>query len=77
MSSTGKTFWKWILNLPNYLERDDHQTSTNSQLIRDVSADPAHGGHTWAAPRHPPTAPGIWSSSISTAPVASAAKPTV
>lgn len=23
-SSTRKTFWKWILNLPNWLERDNH-----------------------------------------------------
>lgn len=63
MSSTGKTFWRWILNLPNCLERDDHQTGTDSQLIRDVPTDPAHGGHIGAAPQHPSPAPGIWSAS--------------
>lgn len=58
-----KHFGNGSFNLPNCLERDDHQTGTDSQLIRDVPTDPAHGGHIGAAPQHPSPAPGIWSAS--------------
>jgi len=76
MSSTGITFWKWILNLPNYLERDDHRTGTNSQLIRDVPADSSPGGHTRAAPQHPMPA-WIWSTLDRSPPEGSTAKLTL
>lgn len=73
-SSTGKPFWKWILDLPNYLGRADHWFSAHERR----PFRPCPWGSQLDCAMTPTAAPGVWSSSErSPAPVGDAAKPTV